>query len=344
MRSIVGLLLLLATVGATLAVAGARSASPARPTGPVTLLNVSYDPTRELYEEYNRAFAAHWRDRTGQEVRIEQSHGGSGKQARSVIDGLPADVVTLALGYDIDALATHGAMVPETWSSRLPNGSVPFSSTIVFLVREGNPLEIRDWADLARTGVKVVTANPRTSGAARWSYLAAWGHAMRTSGGDEAAARRFVEALYRNVPVLDAGARGSMTTFVQRRIGDVLLAWESEAFLALREFGEDRFDVVHPSSSILAETPVAVVDRNVDRRGTREVAEAYLEHLFSEEGQEIAVRHHLRPRDPQVAARHAGGFRPIQLFTVEEMFGGWPRAQAIHFDEGGIFDQITSQR
>ncbi len=325
------------TLGLTLA-AGGPAATPAR--AQVTLLNVSYDPTRGLYQEFNAAFARHWKARTGETVTVQQSHGGSGKQARAVIDGLEADVVTLALAYDIDALHERGGLVPRDWQRRLPHNSAPYTSTIVFLVRKGNPRGIKDWDDLAGPGVSVVTPNPKTSGGARWNYLAAWGYALRQSRGDEARARAFVTRLYRNVAVLDSGARGSTTTFTQRRLGDVLISWENEALLAVRELGPDRFEIVVPSVSILAEPPVAVVDRVVDRRRTRRVAQAYLEYLYSEEGQEIAARHHYRPRLATVAARHARQLPAVNLFTVDEVFGGWQKAQKIHFTDGGIFDQI----
>jgi sulfate/thiosulfate-binding protein len=304
----------------------------------VTLLNGSYDPTRELYQDFNAAFARHWKARTGQSVVIRQSHGGSGKQARSVIDGLEADVVTLALAWDIDALAHKAKMVPADWQRRLPHNSAPYTSTIVFVVRKGNPKKVRDWDDLVRPDVSVITPNPKTSGGARWNYLAAWGVALRQSRGDEGRARDFVTRLYRNVPVLDAGARGSTTTFTQRGIGDVYLAWESEARLVLDKMGAQRFEVVTPALSILAEPPVAVVDAVVDRRGTRAVAQAYLEYLYSKQGQEIAARHHYRPRMDVVAAAHS--FPALTLFTVDEVFGGWRQAQERHFADGGVFDQI----
>jgi sulfate transport system substrate-binding protein len=307
----------------------------------VSILNVSYDPTREFYAEYNAAFARHWREKTGQEVTIEQSHGGSGKQARAVIDGLKADVVTLALAYDIDAIAEKSGLIDGQWQDRLPRRSSPYTSTIVLLVRRGNPLAIRDWDDLVRPGVKVITPNPKTSGGARWNYLAAWGYALRKHNGDERKARQFVAALFRNVPVLDSGARGSTTTFAQRGIGDVLLAWENEAFLAIREFGADKFEIVVPSVSILAEPPVAVVDKVADRRGTREAASAYLDYLYSPEGQRLAARHYFRPvlpehADPRDLARFAG----VELLTIDGALGGWRKAQASHFDDGGVFDQI----
>jgi sulfate/thiosulfate transport system substrate-binding protein len=311
--------------------------------GSVTLLNVSYDPTREMYEEYNAAFARHWQARTGQRVTVRQSHGGSGRQARSVIDGLQADVVTLALGYDIDALATVGRLIPANWQSRLPNNSAPYTSTIVFLVRRGNPKQIRDWGDLARPGVSVITPNPKTSGGARWNYLAAWGWALRQPGGSPATAQAFVRRLFRNVPVLDSGARGATTTFVERGIGDVLIAWENEALLAMREHG-GRVQVVVPSLTILAEPPVAVVDRVVARRGTRAVATEYLAHLYSDEGQTIAARWFYRPRSAAVAQRFARQFPAVRTFTLQEVFGGWAQAQRVHFADGGVFDRIYQPR
>ncbi|HET9653578.1 MAG TPA: sulfate ABC transporter substrate-binding protein [Usitatibacter sp.] len=305
-----------------------------------TLLNVSYDPTRELYQEVNRTFAAQWEARNREKVQIRQSHGGSGKQARSVIDGLEADVVTLALGYDIDALADHGKLVPADWQSRLPNNSAPFNSTIVFLVRKGNPKGIRDWADLVKPGVAVIASNPKTSGGARWAYLAAWGNAYLANGRSEGRAREYIAQLYRNVPVLDSGARGSTVTFAERGVGDVLLSWENEAFLAQKEFGAGRFEIVAPSRSILAEPPVSLVDRVADKRGTRAVAEAYLRFLYTPEGQEIGARHHYRPTDRQVAARHAATFANVRLFTLADVAGDWRSAQKKHFDDGGVFDQL----
>jgi len=307
----------------------------------VVLLNVSYDPTRELYQEVDAAFARRWKEQTGQAVVVRQSHGGSGAQARAVLDGLEADVVTLALGYDVDAIAARGLIDPG-WRRRLPDGAAPFTSTIVFLVRKGNPKGIRDWADLVRPGVEVITPNPKTSGGARWGYLAAWAWALAQDGGDPGKARAFVQELYRHVPVLDSGARGATTTFVERGLGDVLLAWESEALLAVSKLGRGELEIVTPRRSILAEPPVAVVDRVVDRRGTRAVAEAYLRFLYSPEGQEIAARNFYRPRDPAVAARHAAAFPRIELATVDGVFGGWAQAQARHFADGGVFDQITA--
>jgi len=307
----------------------------------VTLLNVSYDPTRELYVDYNAAFARYWKGKTGQDVRVDQSHGGSGKQARSVIDGLQADVVTLGLAADIDAIAGSAKLLPLNWQSLLPNNSSPYTSTIVFLVRKGNPKGIHDWGDLVKPGVAVITPNPKTSGGARWNYLAAWAWALAQPGGDDRSARQFVRALYRNVPVLDTGARGSTTTFVQRGLGDVLVGWENEARLALQELGPDRFEIVVPSVSILAEPPVAVVDTVALRRGTREVAQAYLGYLYSKEGQEIIAKNFYRPRDAEVAARYAAQFPQLKLATIAD-FGGWTVAQATHFKDGGVFDQITA--
>lgn len=304
------------------------------------LLNVSYDPTRELYHEFNTAFAKHWKAQTGETLTIQQSHGGSGKQARSVIDGLEADVVTLALAYDIDALAEYGKLIPKDWQQRLPNNSAPYTSTIVFLVRKGNPKAIKDWDDLIKPGVSVITPNPKTSGGARWNYLAAWGYALKHNGGDETKAREFVGQLFKNVPVLDSGARGATTTFVERGIGDVLIAWENEAHLATREFGADKFEIITPSLSILAEPPVTVIDKVVDKRGSRQVAEAYLQYLYSEAGQEIAGKHFYRPRDPKIAGKYAAQFSQVNLFTIDELFGGWQKAQKVHFADGGIFDQI----
>ena len=320
------------------AVVGVLVAASAR--ADVTLLNVSYDPTRELYKEFNAAFARHWQASTGEKVTIRQSHGGSGKQARAVIDGLQADVVTLALAYDIDEMAARAGLVPVDWQKRLPHNSAPYTSTIVFLVRKGNPKRIRDWDDLVRPGIAVITPNPKTSGGARWNYLAAWGYALRRPGNDAAKARDFVARLYGNVPVLDSGARGATTTFVERGVGDVLISWENEAFLAVRELGAGRFDIVVPSISILAEPPVSIVDRVVDRRGTRKLAQAYLEFLYSGTGQEIAGRNFYRPNDPKVAARYADQFQRLNLLTVDEVFGGWQKAQATHFADGGVFDQI----
>jgi sulfate/thiosulfate-binding protein len=324
----------------TLLCFGCKSGDKQTATKTVTLLNVSYDPTRELYDDYNGAFVKHWETKTNTKVQINMSHGGSGKQARAVIDGLEADIVTLALAYDVQMLNERGGLVPENWQSRLPNNSSPYTSTIVFVVRKGNPKNIRDWDDLVRSGISVITANPKTSGGARWNYLAAWGYALRRPGGTEDAAREFVTSLFRNVPVLDSGARGSTTTFAERGIGDVLLAWENEALLLLREVGKDKFDLVVPSVSILAEPPVAVVDRYVDKHGSRAVSEAYLQYLYSDEGQEIAAKHHYRPRSPEIAAKHAADFPTIKLFTVDEVFGGWNPAQKTHFADNGMFDRI----
>ena len=310
----------------------------AAPAFSQTLLNVSYDPTRELYADFNAAFVRFWQTKSNQKVTVQQSHGGSGGQARAVIDGLEADVVTLALAYDIDAVQQSG-LINQGWQKRLPQNSAPYTSTIVFLVRKGNPKGIKDWGDLVKPGIAVITPNPKTSGGARWNYLAAWEYAKRQNGGSDAKAREFISQLFRNVPVLDSGARGATTTFVQRGIGDVLLAWENEAYLALQE-AKDRVEVVTPSISILAEPPVAVVDKNVDRKKTRAVAEAYLQYLYSPEGQEIAAKHHYRPRDPKVAAKYQGQFTSLKLFTIDEAFGGWQTAQKTHFADGGTFDQI----
>lgn len=306
----------------------------------IQLLNVSYDPTREFYEEYNKAFARHWKAEKKQDVTIKQSHGGSGKQARAVIDGLQADVVTLALAGDIDALVEHGKLIPQDWQKRLPDQSSPYTSTIVLLVRKGNPKGIQDWDDLVKPGVQVITPNPKTSGGARWNYLAAYEYARAKHQGDAAKAKEFVGALFKNVPVLDSGARGATTTFVQRQIGDVLIAWENEAFLALKEFGANQFEIVVPSLSILAEPPVTVVDKVVDKRGTRAVAEAYLKYLYSDEGQEIAGKNFYRPRNARIAAKFAKQFPKVELFTIDDKFGGWGKAQQEHFADGAIFDQI----
>jgi len=307
---------------------------------PVTLLNVSYDPTRELYQDFNGVFAKYWKDKTGQDVKVNQSHGGGGKQARAVLDGLEADVVTLALGYDVAILYEKGKLIPENWQSRLPQNSAPYTSTIVFVVRKGNPKKIKDWDDLTREGVQVITPSPKTSGGARWNYLAAWGYALKKLGGDESKAREFVSKLYKNVPVLDSGARGATTTFVERKIGDVLITWENEAILAVNEFGKDNLELVIPSVSVLTEPPVTVVDKNVDKHGTREVAEAYLQFLYTPEGQEIVAKHYYRPRDEATLAKHKQQFPDVLLFTVDELFGGWSKAQPTHFNDGGIFDQI----
>jgi sulfate transport system substrate-binding protein len=309
----------------------------------VDLLNVSYDPTRELYQDYNKAFATYWKGRTGDTVVVKQSHGGSGKQARSVIDGLEADVVTLALAYDIDELSAKAHLIPADWQKRLSHNSSPYTSTIVFLVRKGNPKGIKDWDDLVKPGVQVITPNPKTSGGARWNYLAAWGYALKKTG-SEAKARDFVAAVYKNVPVLDSGARGSTTTFVERGIGDVLLAWENEAFLAVKELGPDKVQMVVPSMSIIAEPPVSIVDKVVDKHGTREVAKAYVEYLYSQEGQRIAAENWYRPVDPTVAAKYAKQFPTLALFRIDDVFGGWTKAQATHFADGGVFDQIAEKK
>jgi len=308
----------------------------------ITLLNVSYDPTRELYQDYNVAFAKYWKAKTGDNVVVKASHGGSGKQARSVIDGLDADVVTLALAYDIDEIAEKAKLLAPDWQKRLRHNSAPYTSTYIFLVRRGNPKGVRDWGDLVKSGVSVVTANPKTSGGARWGYLAAYGYALRQPGGSDAKARDFIARLFRQVPVLDTGARGATVTFADRGIGDVLLAWENEAHLALKEFGADKFEIVYPPTSILAEPPVAVVDKVVDKRGTRKVAEAYLEYLYSPVGQEIAAKNFYRPIDDKVAAKYAAQFPKIALFTIDDVFGGWAKAQKTHFADGGVFDQIYS--
>jgi sulfate/thiosulfate-binding protein len=309
----------------------------------ITFLNVSYDPTRELYQDFNKAFAAHWKTKTGDVVSVKQSHGGSGRQARSVIDGLEADVVTLALAYDVDVLGSKAGLIPADWQKRLPNNSSPYISTIVLLVRKGNPKGIKDWDDLAKPGVAVITPNPKTSGGARWNYLAAWGYQLQKTGSEDKA-RDFVKAVFANVPVLDSAARGATTTFVERGIGDVFISWENEAFLALKELGPDKFEIVVPSVSILAEPPVTVVDKVVDKRGTREVATAYLQYLYTPEGQEIAAQNWYRPTDPKVAAKHAKVFPKVNLFTIDAVFGGWARAQKTHFDDGGTFDQIYTKR
>jgi sulfate transport system substrate-binding protein len=310
--------------------------------GSTTLLNVSYDPTRELYTEYNAAFAHYWKQKTGQDVRINQSHGGSGKQARSVIDGLAADVVTLALAADIDAIVTQAKLLPADWQQRLADNSSPYTSTIVLVVRKGNPKHIRDWGDLARPGVAVVTPNPKTSGGARWNYLAAWAWALKQPGGSEATAEAFLKKVFANTPILDTGARGALTTFAQRGVGDVFISWENEALLATRELGPDKFEIIAPSLSILAEPPVAVVDAVALRKGTREVAQEYLKYLYSKEGQEIIARHGYRPRDPEVAAKYAQQFPQLQLVTIRD-FGGWAAAQKKHFADGGVFDRIVAK-
>ncbi len=303
------------------------------------ITNVSYDPTREFYQDYNKAFSAHWKKSTGQDVQFKQSHGGSGKQARSVIDGLDADVVTLALAYDVDILSEKN-LIPKDWQKRLKHNSSPYTSTIVFLVRKGNPKGIKDWNDLVKSGVDVITPNPKTSGGARWNYLAAWAYALKQPGGNEATAKEFVKKLYANVKVLDSGARGSLTTFAERGVGDVFISWENEAFLAVKELGPDKFQLVTPSLSILAEPPVTVVDKNADKKGTRKVATAYLEYLYSPEGQDLAGKHYYRPIDPKVSAKYSSQFAKVKLFKIDEVFGGWQKAQKTHFNDGGIFDQI----
>jgi len=305
-----------------------------------TILNVSYDPTRELYEDYNAAFAAYWKKKTGQNVTVQQSNGGSGKQARAVIDGLQADVVTLALAYDIDAISQKAGLLPANWQSRLPQNSTPYTSTIVFLVRQGNPKHIKDWNDLVRPGVSVITPNPKTSGGARWNFLAAWAYALSRPGGNDASARDFVAKLYKNVPVLDSGARGATTTFVERGLGDVEIAWESDAFLAVNQLGKGKYEIVAPSQSILAEPPVALVDKVVDSKGTRPVAQAYLQYLYSPQGQEIIAKHFYRPRLASVAKKYANVFPKIKLVNIDTIFGGWQKAQKTFFDDGAIFDQI----
>lgn len=326
------------SLGAAAAASIALTAMPSFAQG-VTLLNVSYDPTRELYVDYNQAFAKYWKAKTGQDVTIKQSHGGSGKQARSIIDGIDADVATLALAGDTEALVTHGGQVKPDWQKRLPHNSAPYTSTIVFLVKKGNPKGLKDWDDLVKPGVQVITPNPKTSGGARWNYLAAWEFAKRKYGGDDKA-KEFVGKLYRNVPVLDAGARGSTITFVQRGVGDVLLAWENEAFLALKEFGPDKFDIVVPSISILAEPTVTVVDKVVDKKGTRAVAEEYLKYLYSDEGQDVAGRNYYRPTSDKAKSKYASQFPKLTLFTIDDAFGGWAKADKAHFADGGSFDQI----
>jgi sulfate transport system substrate-binding protein len=325
--------------------AGPADESGARTTSAeITLLNVSYDPTRELYEEIGTAFAKDWKNKTGQTVTINASHGGSAKQARSVIDGLQADVVTLALAYDIDAISQTAGLIANDWQSRLPHNSTPYTSTVVFLVRKGNPKNIKNWDDLIKPGVSVITPNPKTSGGARWNYLAAWGYALKQPGGNEAIAMEFVRQLLKNVPVLDSGARGAATTFVQRGIGDVLLGWENEAFLAQEQLGKDKFEIVLPSISILAEPPVAMVDTVVQKRGTADAAKAYLDFLYSEQGQEIGAKHYFRPQLPSIAAKFSNQFPQVKVFTIDEVLGGWQRAQKKHFDDGGTFDQIYQPR
>ncbi|HDY4928019.1 TPA: sulfate ABC transporter substrate-binding protein [Yersinia enterocolitica] len=308
----------------------------------IQLLNVSYDPTREFYQEYNQAFSKHWQEQTGDKVTVRQSHGGSGKQATSVINGIEADVVTLALAYDVDAIAERGR-IDKDWIKRLPDNSAPYTSTIVFLVRKGNPKQIHDWSDLVKPGTSVITPNPKTSGGARWNYLAAWAYALEHNNNDQAKAQEFVKQLYKNVEVLDSGARGATNTFVERGIGDVLIAWENEALLAVNEVGKDQFDIITPSISILAEPTVSVVDKVVDKRGTREVADAYLKYLYSPEGQTIAAKNYYRPRDPAVAAKFAKEFPQLKLITVDDVFGGWTKAQQVHFATGGVFDEISKR-
>ena len=326
-------------LGASIGLAGLAGAASA-----AELLNVSYDPTRELYSEYNAAFAKHWKAKSGEDVTIKQSHGGSGKQARAVIDGLDADVVTLALAGDVDQLYKNGGLIPADWAKRLPQNSAPYTSTIVFLVRKGNPKGIKEWADLGKDGIEIVTPNPKTSGGARWNYLAAWGSALKQDGGSEEKAKDLVTSIYKNTKVLDSGARGSLTTFTERGIGDVLISWENEAYLATKELGPDKFDIVTPTVSILAEPSVAVVDKNVDKKGTRKVAEEYLAYLYSPEGQDIAGKHYYRPRDEKAAEKYKAQFSPVKLFTIDEVFGGWSAATEVHFKEGGIFDQIYGKK
>ncbi len=338
-KRIVRPLLICAALGLAVFAAIAFKSQPAE-ADPNTLLNVSYDPTREFYQDFNNAFSRYWQQKSGKSISVRQSHGGSGKQARSVIDGLEADVVTLGLAYDIQEIAERTKGLPDNWQTRLPNNSSPYTSTIVFLVRKGNPRGIKDWPDLIKPGTVVVTPNPKTSSGARWNYLAAWGWALKTNGGNEAAARDYITKLYKNVPVLDSGARGSTITFVKNGIGHVLIAWENEALLAINEMGKDQFEVVVPGQSILAEPPVAVVDKNADKHGTRALAEEYLRYLYSEEGQDIAAKHYYRPRNQAVFAKYASRFPQVQLFTVDDTFGGWTKAQKTHFADGGIFDQI----
>ena len=334
MRSTFSRRIVLAAIAASFSATGAQAQT--------TLLNVSYDPTRELYQDFNAAFAKHWKAQSGETLTIRQSHGGSGKQARSVIDGLEADVVTLALARDIDALAENGKLIPADWQKRLPHNSTPYTSTIVFLVRKGNPRAVKDWDDLVKPGIQVITPNPKTSGGAQWNYLAAWEYAKRKFGGDDKG-KQFVAKLYKNVPVLDSGARGSTTTFVERGIGDVFISWENEAFLAIKELGRDRFEIVIPSLSILAQPPVTVVDKVIDKRGTRKQAEAYLRYFYTEEGQEIAARHFYRPTNEKIAAKYAEQFPKLNLFTIDEAFGGWATASKTHFQDGGTFDQIYAR-
>jgi sulfate/thiosulfate-binding protein len=321
-----------------------QKAAKTEDSKPITILNVSYDPTRELYQAYNEAFVKYWKEKTGQELIVQQSHGGSGSQARTVIDGNEADVVTLALAYDIDSINKNKEIINKDWQKRLPHNSTPYTSTIVFLVRKGNPKNIKDWDDLANPGVSVITPNPKTSGGARWNYLAAWGYALKKNGNDQDKAKEFVKAIFKNVPVLDSGARGSTTTFVERGIGDVFISWENEALLAVKELGKDKFEIIIPSISILAEPPVSVVDSVADKKGTREVAEEYLKYLYSDEGQEIAAKNYYRPRNEEIAKKYTEQFPEISLFTIDEVFGGWDKAQKEHFDDGGVFDQIFEVR
>ncbi|MGG1659742.1 sulfate ABC transporter substrate-binding protein [Brevibacillus sp. NRS-1366] len=333
-----GMIVLAASIGGcSAATEGDSKSSESSPT--LDLLNVSYDPTREFYQDVNKEFALEWKQKTDQNLNIKQSHGGSGKQSRSVIDGLEADVVTLALAYDIDAIAERG-LISTDWQKKLPDNSSPYTSTIVFLVRKGNPKQIKDWDDLIKPGVSVITPNPKTSGGARWNYLAAWGYALQKNKGDETKAKEFVTSLFKNVPVLDSGARGSTTTFVERGIGDVLIAWENEAYLAVNELGKDKFEIVNPSVSILAEPPVTLVDKYADKHKTREVAEAYLQFLYTKKGQEIAANHYYRPRSEEVLKAHTPAFPEIKLFTIDELFGGWATAQKVHFSDQGVFDQL----
>jgi sulfate transport system substrate-binding protein len=327
------------TLATLLLAAAAASAAPAR-AADVKLLNVSYDPTRELYQEYNAAFAKHWKAKTGDTVTVQQSHGGSSKQARSVIDGLEADVVTLALAYDIDAIAEKAGLLPKSWQTRLADASSPYTSTIIFLVRKGNPKKIKDWDDLIRPGIAVITPNPKTSGVARWNYLAGWGYALKKFGGDEAKAKDYIAKLYKNVPVLDSGARGATTTFIERGIGDVLINWENEILLTSRELGKEKFEIIIPSTTILAEPTVAVIDKFASKHKTRTVAEEYLKYLYSPEGQEICARHYYRPRNAEVAAKFTTQFPKVPLFTLAEVFGDWQKANRIHFSDGGMFDQL----
>lgn len=328
------------TVGMALLAAGFGSSGRVRAAGPLTILNVSFDPTRELYDDYNAAFAKYWKKKTGQTLTIQQSNGGSGKQARAVIDGLQADVVTLALAYDIDAIAQKAKLLPDNWQSQFPDNSTPYTSTIVFLVRKGNPKRIHDWADLVKPGLSVIMPNPKTSGGARWNFLAAWAYALKQPGGNDAKAREYVTALYKNVPVLDSGARGSTTTFVERGIGDVLVGWESDALLAVRDLGKDKFTIVVPSMSILAEPPVAVVEKVAASKGTTAAARAYLQYLYSPQGQEIVARHFFRPRLESVAKKYASQFERVKLVTLAQVFGDWQKAQTTYFVDGGVFDQI----